>query len=100
MSINDVAKLLGVQVKRTGNGSGRSMSFTDLVVRPADAQSDSARLSSQILATGEVKGECQFQLKRAASLQDVLQDPGRIGAVVQAIQQVRTVGEVCIAKDC
>lgn len=87
-SVNTTAMRLKVPVECTGGGSGRSMSFTDLVVRPAGAQSNPADLSSQILGTGEVKGDWQFQLERGERLEDALHDPERIGGVVQAIQQV------------
>ena len=87
-SVNTTAERLEIPVQCTGGGSGRSMSFTDLVVRPAGAQSNLADLSSQILGTGEVKGDWQFQLKRGERLEDALHDPKRIGGIVQAIQQV------------
>ena len=87
-SVNTTAERLEIPVQCNGGGSGRSMSFTDLVVRPAGAQSNPADLSSQILGTGEVKGDWQFQLKRGERLEDALHDPKRIGGIVQAIQQV------------
>ena len=87
-SVNDTAERLEIPVQCTGGGSGRSMSFTDLVVRPTGAQSNLADLSSQILGTGEVKGDWQFSLKRGERLEDALHDPKRIGGIVQAVQQV------------
>ena len=80
-SINTTAETLEIPVQCTGGGSGRSMSFTDLVVRPAGAQSNPADLSSQILGTGEVKGDWQFQLKRGERLEDALHDPRGLGAL-------------------
>ena len=99
-SVNTTAKRLEIPVQCNGGGNGRSMSFTDLVVRPAGAQSNPADLSSQILGTGQVKGDWQFQLKRGERLEDALHDPERIGSIVQAIQQVgadaRSVVSYCI----
>ena len=87
-SVNDIAERLNIPVQCTGGGSGRSMSFTDLVVRPTGAQSNLADLSSQILGTVEVKGDWQFSLKRGERLEDALHDPKRIEGIVQAVQQV------------
>ena len=103
-SVNDIAQRLNIPVQCTGGGSGRSMCFTDLVVRPTGAQSNPANLSSQILGTGEVKGDWQFQLKRGERLEDALHDPKRIGNIVQTIQQVganeRSLVSCCIMLLC
>ena len=87
-SVNTAAKRLGIAAQYAGGGSGRSLSFTDLVVRPAGAHSDSADLSKQILGTGRVKGDWQWELRRGERLQDALHDPERSEGIVQAVQQV------------
>ena len=103
-TVNETAVLLGIPIECDGGGSGRSMSFTDLVVRPAGAETSLADLSSQIFGTGEVKGKWQFQLQRGERLEDALHDPKRIGDVVQAVQQVSademSLGPYCICGSC
>jgi len=93
-NVSEIADILKIPVECCGGGSGRSMSFTDLVVRPAGACSDPAHVSSQILGTGEVKGDWDFSLKRGERLEDALHDPDRIGGIVQAVQQV-SAGRQC-----
>ena len=61
------------------------MSFTDMMVRPAGAQTSWADLSSQILGAGEVKGGWDFELQRGERLEDALHDPMRKEGIVQAI---------------
>lgn len=100
--VNKIAEMLGIPMKCSGGGSGRSMSFTDLVVRPADGQTDPNSVSSQIFGTVEVKGDWQFQLNRGERLEDALHDPKRTGAVV--IQQVgadkRLIVSCCMCGSC
>lgn len=89
-SVNRTAIKLGIPAEYTGGGGGRSLSFTDLLMRPAGALSDPADLSSQVLGTVEVKGDWQFSLQQGERLEDALHDPRRVGDIVQAVQQVRT----------
>ncbi len=88
-SINATAEMLGIPMECWNGGSARSLSFTDLLVRPAGAQTDTGALSSQVFGTIEVKGDWQFQLERGERLEDALHDRKRIGGIVQAVQQVR-----------
>ncbi|EIE18322.1 hypothetical protein COCSUDRAFT_60291 [Coccomyxa subellipsoidea C-169] len=87
-SINDVAEVLGIPVECTSGGSGRSSSFTDLVVRLTGSATNPAHLSALILAAGEVKGNWQFELERGETLEAALHDPKRIVKIVLAVQQV------------
>ncbi len=87
-SINTTASILGIPMECCSGGSGKSMSFTDLLVRPAGAQSDPNSLSSQVFGAIEVKGDWEFQLEWGERLEDALHDPERNGEIVQAIQQV------------
>ena len=89
-SANDLAELLDIQVECMGGGSGRSTSFTDLVVRRAGLLSNPASLSSSVLGTGEVKGIWQFRLRRGERLEDALSDPKKIDRILQPLQQVST----------
>ena len=54
-SVNTAAKQLGIQVRYSGGGSGRSLSRTDLVVRVAGDPHDPKDLSSRNLGVIEVK---------------------------------------------
>ncbi|CAL8468906.1 g8447 [Coccomyxa elongata] len=87
-SINTTARILGIAMNFCSGGSERSMSFTDLLVRPAGAQSNPNSLSSQVFGVIEVKGDWEFQLERGERLEEALHDPNRSGEIVQAIQQV------------
>ena len=87
-SANDVAVLRGIEVEYAGGGSGRSTSFTDLLMRRVGVHSHPASLSSTVLGNGEVKGVWQFQLEQGERLEDALRDPQRIEGVLHAIQQV------------
>ena len=93
-SVNTVARKSGIPAQYTTGGSGRSMSFIDLLVRPAGAQSNPANVSGQVLGTGRVKGDWEFELKQGERLEDALHDPDRSVAIVQSIQQVRIVEQL------
>ena len=85
--INDAAKILGIGAECVGGGSGRSLSFTDLVVRKRGQVSNPEHLSALILGAGEVKGAWQLELQRGEKLEDMLRDPKRIDTCVLALQQ-------------
>lgn len=63
-STNEAAKLLGIGVECVGGGSGRSSSFTDLVVRRTGQPTSPSQLSLLILGPGEVKGIWQLSLQQ------------------------------------
>lgn len=86
-SINEAAKLLGIGVECVGGGSGRSSSFTDLVVRRTGQPTSPSQLSLLILGAGEVKGIWQLSLQPGETLEVVLRDPTRIDAFLLALQQ-------------
>jgi len=68
-------------------GSGRSASFTDMLVRKRGTSSyeDASRL---VLAVIEVKGSWQLKLDGTMSLQEVLADEELGPSVIKVIQQV------------
>ncbi|DBB14137.1 TPA: hypothetical protein ACH3X3_001089 [Trebouxia sp. C0006] len=70
-----------------GGGSGRSSSFTDLVVRRTGQPTSPSQLSLLILGAGEVKGISQLSLQPGETLEVVLRDPTRIDAFLLALQQ-------------
>ena len=85
--LNHAAGVLGYDVECVGGGSGRSTSYTDLVLRKAKHPSDPDQLSSHILGVCEVKGSWQFSIQRGEKLEDLLQDPQRIDGCIHALQQ-------------
>ena len=106
-SVNDIAQVLRIPVRCAGGGGERSVSFADLVLRPAGALSDPAGLSGQILGTGAVKGDWDFRLERGERLEAALHDPERGAAIVQSVQQVRATSRsaathlgACICQQC
>lgn len=78
---------MGIGAKCVGGGSGRSLSFTDLVVRIRGQSSNPEHLSALVLGAGEVKGAWQLDLQRGEKLEDMLHDPKRIDTCVLALQQ-------------
>ncbi len=98
-SINEAAKLLGIGVECVGGGSGRSSSFTDLVVRRTGQPTSPSQLSLLILGAGEVKGIWQLSLQPGETLEVVLRDPTRIDAFLLALQQA-TACHPCFFVDC
>lgn len=85
--INNAAQIMGIGAKCVGGGSGRSLSFTDLVVRQRGRSSNPEHLSALVLGAGEVKGAWQLSLQRGEKLEDMLGDPNRIDTCVLALQQ-------------
>ena len=86
-SINDAARILDVGAECIGGGSGRSLSFTALVVRKSGQSSNPQHLSALVLGVGEVKGAWQLDLQSGDKLEDMLRDPARIEPCVMALQQ-------------
>ena len=91
-SINDAAKILDIGAECVGGGSGRSLSFTDLIVRKRGQSSNPQHLSASVLGAGEVKGAWQLDLQRGDKLEDMLHDPARIETCVMALQQASHAG--------
>ena len=85
--INNAAQIMGIGAECVGGGSGRSLSFTDLVVRKHGHSSNPKHLSALVLGAGEVKGAWQLDLQRGEKLEDMLRDPKRIDTCVLALQQ-------------
>ena len=85
--INNAAQIIGIGAECVGGGSGRSLSFTDLVVRKRGQPSNPQHLSALVLGAGEVKGAWQLNLQRGEKLEDMLRDPKRIDTCVLALQQ-------------
>ena len=86
--LNQWAADLGLDVECVGGGSGRSVSFTDVVLRLRQRQhSDPKHVSCSILGVGEIKGSWEFQLQRGEKLEILLQDPERIDEFILALQQ-------------
>ncbi|DBB06104.1 TPA: hypothetical protein ACH3X3_009663 [Trebouxia sp. C0006] len=71
-----------------GGGSGRSLSFTDLVVRKRTHSSNNKHFSSLVLGVGEVKGAWQLDMQPGDKLEELLRDPKCIDSCVLALQQV------------
>ena len=88
LNVNSIAEILGIGAECLGGGSGRALSFTDLVVRKRGQVSNQDHLSALILAAGEVKGNWQLSLRQGEQLQDMIRDPKRIDSCVLALQQV------------
>lgn len=86
-SINDAANILGIGAECIGGGSGRSLSFTDLVVRKRTHSSNNKHFSSLVLGVGEVKGAWQLDMQPGDKLEELLRDPKRIDSCVLALQQ-------------
>ncbi len=86
--VNDMLKQLGKSIRWVGGGGGRSMSYTDFIVRLTSSQSSLTDMSRQVLATILVKGDWDFDLKRGESLEDALNDPQRSEAITAAVQEV------------
>lgn len=85
-------------------GSGRSASFTDMLVRKrgVSSQKDASRL---VLAVFEVKGSWQLKLDGTRPLQEVLAHEELGPSVIEVIQQVSAgaspaLGPSCIGADC
>lgn len=72
-----------------GGGSGRNMSFTDLVLRRFGDVSDPSALSKLIMAPIEVKGTWQTKLPANRDLTDALSDGKLRAGILPALQQVR-----------
>ena len=70
-----------------GGGGGRSLTFTDLVVRQRGRSSNPKHLSALVIGAGEVQGAWQLELQRGEKLEDMLRDPKRIDTCVSALQQ-------------
>lgn len=87
-SINQIAASIGINAACNGGGSGRSASFTDLVVRQRGEPSDPQRLSAIIWGVGEVKGEWQLSIKRGLHLPDALRSDTDRDSFLLALQQV------------
>ena len=98
-SINDAARILNIGAECVGGGSGRSLSFTDLVVRKSGQSSNPQHLSALVLGVGEVKGAWQLDLQDGDKLEDMLRDPVRIETCVMALQQASHVGFDAITSD-
>lgn len=88
IKVNNIAKILAIGAECVGAGSGRALSFTDLVVRKSGQVSNENHLSALILGAGEVKGDWQLNLHVGEQIQDVIRDPMRIDSCVLALQQV------------
>lgn len=88
IKVNNIAKILGIGAECVGAGSGRALSFTDLVVRKSGQVSNEKHLSALILGAGEVKGDWQLNPRVGEQLQDMMRDPERIDSCVLALQQV------------
>lgn len=86
--VNAAAAVLGIQAEYAGGGSGRSTSFTDLVIRKSGELSSPKRLSRLVLGAAEIKGRWQFNLQRGEALEALLHDPERIDGFLVALQQV------------
>lgn len=87
-SINDAANILGIGAECIGGGgSGRSLSFTDLVVRKRTHSSNNKHFSSLVLGVGEVKGAWQLDMQPGDKLEELLRDPKCIDSCVLALQQ-------------
>ena len=93
------AKLLGIGVECVVGGSGRSSSFTDLVVRRTGQPTSPSQLSLLILGAGEVKGIGQLSLQPGETLEVVLHDPTRIDSFLLALQQA-TACHPCFFVEC
>ena len=91
-SINDAARILDIGAECVGGGSGRSLSFTDLIVRKRGQPSNPQQLSALVLGAGEVKGAWQLDLQCGDKLEDMLRDPARIDTCVMALQQASHAG--------
>ena len=75
-SINEAANLLGSgRELPLGGGSGRSSSFTDLIVRRTGQPTSPSQLSLLNLGAGEVKRIWQLSLQPGETLEVVLRDP-------------------------
>ena len=70
-----------------GGASGRSLSFSDLVVRKRTHSFNNKHVSSLVLGVGEVKGACQLDMQQRVKLEELLRDPKRIDTCVLALQQ-------------
>lgn len=81
------AKILGIEAVCIGGGSGRSLSFTDVVVRKRTHSSNNKHVSSLVLGVGEVKAAWQLDMQPGDKLEDLLRDPNRIDTCVLALQQ-------------
>lgn len=68
-------------------GSGRSVSFTDMLlrVRGTSSKEDPSQLLVGVL---EVKGHWQFKLPEGMTLQQGLEDDAQSANVIQVVQQV------------
>lgn len=68
-------------------GSGRSVSFTDMLlrVRGTSSKEDPSRLLVGVL---EVKGQWQFKLPDGMTLEQGLEDDKQSASVIQVVQQV------------
>ncbi|KAL0028592.1 hypothetical protein WJX79_004062 [Trebouxia sp. C0005] len=85
--IDTAAQIMGIGAECVGGGSGRSLSFADLVVRKCGQSSNPEHLSALVLRAREVQGAWQLDLQRGEKLEDMLRDPKRIDTCVLALQQ-------------
>ena len=87
-SVNEIAARIGISAECVGGGSGRSSSFTDLVVRQTGLASDPQHLSAIIWGVGEVKGDWQLSIKRGLELFDAMRSEAELGGFLPGLQQV------------
>ena len=86
-SVNEIAARIGIPAECVGGGSGRSSSFTDLVVRQTGLASDPQHLSAIIWGVGEVKGDWQLSIKRGLELFDAVRSETELGDFLPGLQQ-------------
>lgn len=84
--VSEVAADLGIDTEYVDGGSGRSASFTDMLVRKCGTSvyADASRL---VLGVFEVKGSWQLKLDGNMSLQAALADENLGPSVAKVIQQ-------------
>ena len=87
--INKMAEALGLGAVVI-DGTGRSGTSADLVIRPVGAVSNNTDLSKFVLGVGAVRCNQDFELERGERLEDALQDPERAPVIAKAIQEVCT----------
>ena len=64
----------GLEQSAWGGGSGRPLSFTDLVVRKRTHSSNNKHFSSLVLGVGEVKGAWQLDMQPGDKLEEGTQN--------------------------
>ena len=90
-AVEMLAALLHIPFAFRSGGSGRSYSYTDMVIFDLSAPQDvgeQMELSHRVYGNGEAKGPWQWEVQGAGNLLDVLQDKKKGAKTIEIVQQL------------